>query len=317
MAKSIDPVRGPQALPRFGRLGTELRPKMHEAVVLRRRDGRLVELPRGAPPTLGQRVVGGFTEAYYVSVGVHTRSFTARLPTATVGVELDSEVDVELEVDDCRLLVSERRDDLDEQLGNWCHEQAARLTTRHEVGAANAGDELVTLGGQVANSLRTAAQRPNLPGLRLRELRVRLRYANKDIVEQHGADTLREGLRARKAQTLMAMYAPVYGPDLARIITLLADGHTDRIPEVVERIHASQQITEQRKMDLFQNLITSSTIATDVRARLAEYLSTMLGEGGSGDITDAIFAQAGAPALPADAANGKEHDEHDDDDDDI
>ncbi|WP_214410029.1 hypothetical protein [Sphaerisporangium fuscum] len=315
---SIDPVRGPKVLPRFGRLRSDLRPQLHEAMVLRSRDGRLVELPRGAPPTFGQRLVGGFIEAYYVSVGAHTRTFASRLPTADVGIELQGEVDVELEVKDCGLLVRERRGDLNERLRNWCLDLAGRITAQHNIGTvANAGDELARLASVVADSLRTTTKRPDLPGMTMRELRVRLRYADEATVQQAGKDALQQKLQARKAKDLKEMYEPVYGPDIAGIVALLTDGHTDRIPDVVDRIHASQQLTEQRKIDLFQQLVTSPSIEVHVRDRLAQQLARQLGEGDGAvrDFTAAIFDRSGDLALQAPPADrkGDTDDEEDED----
>lgn len=275
----FNPLRGPVDLPRFGPLAQSARPELHEIMVLRSRAGRLLGLPRGGSPTLGQRLVGGFTIAYYVRTGAQTQTFTARLPTADVGVDLACEVDVELVVGDHTRLVREWTGDLGEQLGNWCRAQAAGITTQHVIRiGGNTGKDLAEVERLVTDRLRTSAQRPSMPGLDLRELRVRLRFANEEIVGRAADKALGEKLKAKRIAELKEMYEQVFGPELAQVISLVG-GDQERIVEVAQRMQAEQQLNGQRRIDLFRELISSPAIEMHVRERLASELGRQLGAG--------------------------------------
>ena len=265
----IDPVRGPIRIPRIGRLPQALMPRMHEVVVMRTRAGVLVELPRGNPPTFGQRFVGGFSEIYYVDSGLQTRTFTARLPSADLGVELLGDIDVEIKVEDCLQVVTERRGDLAEQLANWCYERASHVTVAYSVGMLPEGG-LPSISGQVTSALQSSIRCVKLPGLSIRELRARLRLANGEIIDKIGKETLEKKFRATSLIDIQAMYQSILGPEEATIYAALLDGHEDRIPDFLERLEGKRDRYDQS----VQNLLHSSLdhLAPHLRDRLATEL---------------------------------------------
>jgi hypothetical protein len=265
----VDPVRGPIRIPRIGKLPHSLMPKMHEVVVMRTRAGGLVELPRGNPPTFGQRFVGGYSEIYYVDAGLQTRTFTARLPTADLGVDLLGDIDVELEVEDCLQVVTERRGNLAEQLANWCYEHASHVTAAHSAGSLPEGG-LPSISGQVTSALQSSIRRVALPGLSIRELRARLRLANGEVIKQIGEKTLIDKVRATSLIDIQAMYQSILGLEEAIIYAALLDGHEDRIPDFLERLESKRSRFDQSMQELLHSSLDH--LAPHLRDRLATEL---------------------------------------------
>ncbi len=285
--RPIDPVRGPELIPRTGKLPRNLLPEPYEVMVLRSPANKMVQLERGCPPTMGQRFVGGFTEAYYVDTGSQTRTFSINLPTADVGIDLAGEVDVELMVDDCCEVVRERRGDLAEQLGNWCYEQASRITSEFSIGA-EAEPGLAAISRKVADALRVSNRRPELFGLSIRELRVRLRFVNESTVMEAGATALSAVLAAKTMQRTKDLYERIFGPEFARVYAAL-QGHEELIPQFVERFQAEQQLDGKRKWDLFTAMLNDSAIELHIRERFTKELGNSLLS--RGDKTDQDFAR--------------------------
>lgn len=233
--ESVDPVRGPQLIPRIGRFPNTLLPRLHEVMVLRSRAGQLVALPRGTSPTLGQRLSGTFIEAYYVDCGEsHSRTFSVRLPSGDIGVDLLAEIDVELRVEDSLKAVIEHRSIgyLKDVMAAWVQHHASRLTYGFKVARDN---DLASLAGQILVRLQTENQGLNFSGLKIRELRVRLRLADEKTVAEAGAITLAAKLRAQRIKDLHEIYASVSGADLARIMAAVT---ADRDSEMVAFLHA-------------------------------------------------------------------------------
>jgi hypothetical protein len=309
--RPIDPVRGPLRIPRTGKLPLELLPKPYEVVVLRSPSNRLVQLQRGCPPTFGQRMVGGFTEAYYVDAGRHTREFSVILPSADVGIDLLGQVDVELTVDDCCELVRERRGDLAEQLSNWCQERAARITSEFSAAGDEDSANLAVIGRKVADTLRSS-NRPELFGLNIRELRVRLQFANQGIVAETGATTLSAMLRAKGMQRIKSLYEPVFGPAFAQVYTALVERHEDLIPEFVAKLQQEQQLTGSRKWELFSSMLRDSEIEPHFRERFAKELGKALlnSDPSNQDLALKLLSRTGEFELPASTpADGDESDQ--------
>lgn len=298
----IDPVRGPYTAPRSGKLAPDLIPKPYEVVVLRSRSGKMMQLRRGDPPTFGHRLVGGFTELYFVDAGRHVRTFTAQLPTADAGIDLTAEIDAELTVEDCCEVVRERRGDLAEQLANWCQQTAAVVTSRFRAGASDGGDDLADLSRKVTGQLQSAIK-PEMFGMSLRELRVRLRFANESLVAEQGAVALTGVLRARSMERIQKIYEPIFGPDFSQIYSALVDGHEDQIPAFLSRLQAAQQTTQQTTQEsqwkLLTSLLNDSTIESHIREQLAMQLGRKLVGGESADSSLAASLLSGASELDA------------------
>lgn len=308
--KPIDPVRGPYTAPRSGKLAADLLPKPYEVVVLRSRSGKMMQLRRGDPPTFGHRLVGGFTEIYFVDAGRHVRTFTSQLPTADVGVDLTAEIDAELTVEDCCEVVRERRGDLAEQLANWCQQTAAAVTSRFSAGGGQGTDDLAGLSRQVTDQLQVATK-PELFGLSLRELRVRLRFANESVVAERGAATLNSVLRARSMANVQKIYEPIFGPDFAQIYSALVDGHEDQIPAFLERLQSGQHATQQAKWTLLASLLNDSSIESHFRERLGRELGKMLlgSDSSNNDLAASLLSRASELEAPPEAAPGDDENE--------
>lgn len=275
----INPMRGPLELPRIGPLGNGMRPELYETVVLKARSGKLLTLPVGESPTFGQRLVGGFTQAYFIRMGYQNQTFTTTVPTADIGIDLVCEVDVELEVDDCENLVRNWIGDVGEQLGKWCRSLASETTTGHQINiSGNAGRELAEVERKVAQRLQTNTQRPQMHGLKLRELRVRLRFAKEEIVSEFGGEALISKLKAKQLAEVTEMYESVFGRELAQVIALVG-GDQEKIVAVAERLQTEYQVNGQRRIDLFRELVNSPTIEVHIRERLAMELGKQLGTG--------------------------------------
>jgi hypothetical protein len=307
--KPIDPVRGPYTAPRSGKLPQDLLPKPYEAVVLRSRSGRMRQLRRGDPPTFGQRLVGGFTELYFVDTGRLTRTFTATLPTADPGIELTGEVDVELTVEDCCEVVRERRGDMAEQLAHWCQGRAFVVTSRFSVGEHET-EELAVLSRRVVEALQTDGK-PELFGLSIRELRVRLRLANQSVVDEEGATALRGMLRAKSLDRVRKIYEPIFGPDFTQIYVALVDHHEDQIPAFMERLQASQQLNQENRWKLLTSLLDDSSIESHFRERFARELGKMLlgGDTSNRDLAASLLSRSSEFELTADAGSSDVKDE--------
>lgn len=301
--KPIDPVRGPYALPRGGKLAQDLIPRPYEVAVLRSRSGKMMGLRRGDPPTFGHRLVGGFTELYFVDAGRHVRTFTAQLPTADVGVDLTAEIDAELTVVDCCEVVRERRGDLAEQLANWCQQTASVVTSRFSAAESAGSDDLAGLSRQVTERVQTAIK-PDMFGMSLRELRVRLRFSNEDVVREQGAATLTNMLRARSLERIHKIYEPIFGPDFTQVYIALVEKHEDQIPAFLERVQAGQQATQQAKWKLLESLLTDSSIESHFRERFARELAKTLfgGDSANKDLAASMLSRASELEAPDDAA---------------
>jgi hypothetical protein len=294
-------MRGVVELPRLRPLRDGDRPEPHEIMVLRSRAGKLLALPRGESPTLGQRLVGGFTRAYFVRTGPQTQTFTATLPTADIGVDLVCDVDVELLVGDCTTLVREWTGDLSDQLSRWCRAQAAGITAEHAIRIADvAGKELAEVEKLVTMRLQSTTQRPTLPGLALRELHVRLRFANEEVVNKAGTRALDEKLKAKNTSDVIAMYRDVFGDELAKILALIG-GDQEKVVEMAQRLQTEYHVNGQRRIDLFRELVDSPTIEVHIRERLAMELSKQLGSGDA-DVANLAKEMLSRPAIagPAD-----------------
>jgi hypothetical protein len=298
--KPIDPVRGPYATPRSGKLAQNLIPKPYEVVVLRSRSGKMIQLRRGDPPTFGQRMVGGYTEVYFVDAGRQTRTFAAQLPTADPGVDLIGEVDVELTVDDCVEVVRERRGDLAELLANWCQERASIVTSRFSVGDHATSEGLAALSAQVTQALQTPVQRPELFGMSIRELRVRLRFANASVVQEQGAATLKNLLHVKSLARMREICDPVFGPEFSQIYVTLVERHPDQIPVFLERLQTSQLANQQNRWQLLNSLLSDPAIEPHFKAQFAQEVGKMLltTDPSNHDLAASLFHRASEFELP-------------------
>jgi hypothetical protein len=312
--KPIDPVRGPYTAPRSGKLAPDLIPKPYEVVVLRSRSGKMMQLRRGDPPTFGHRLVGGFTEMYFVDAGRHVRTFTAQLPTADIGIDLAAEIDAELTVEDCCEVVRERRGDLAEQLANWCQQTAAAVTSRFSAGGGDGADDLAGLGRQVTEKLQSAIK-PEMFGMSLRELRVRLRFANESVVAEQGAAALTSVLRARSMERIQKIYEPIFGPEFSQIYSALVDQHEDQIPVFLARLQAGQQATQQTTQEaqwkLLTTLLNDSSIESHFRERLAMQLGKTLlgGDSANNDLAASLLSHVSELEAPREARAGDDDNE--------
>jgi hypothetical protein len=308
--KPIDPVRGPFTAPRSGKLAHDLLPKPFEVVVLRSRSGKMTQLRRGDPPTFGQRLVGGFTQLYFVDAGRQTRTFTANLPTADPGIELTGEVDVELTVEDCCEVVRERRGDLAEQLAHWCQDRASVVTSRFSAGDHETTEDLTVLSRRVVDALQTGSK-PELFGMSIRELRVRLRFANESVVAEQGASTLTAVLRAKSTDRVRKIYEPIFGPDFSKIYIALVEQHEDQIPAFLERLQASQELNQQNKWQLLRALLDDPAIEPHFRERFARDMGKMLlsGDTSNQDLAASMLSRSVEFELPAEASSDDPEDE--------
>ncbi len=274
--ESVDPVRGPYPIPRQGRLPHNLLPGLHEVVVLRSRSGKVLALPRGTPPTFSQRMTGQFIEAYYVDYGsVHSRTFAAALPTGDLGVDLVAEIDVEMSVEDCVQAVVERRGPgyLGDQLAKWTQQHASGLSSRFKV---YTDGDLANLAGQILGRLQTESQRLSFSGLKIRELRVRLRFADQKTVAEAGATTLAEKVRAQRTKDLYAMYLPVFGPDFAKIRASLSGSQESEIPAFLQRLQAEQYAANEHKYEALISLLRGESIEPHLKEQLLKDLASAL-----------------------------------------
>jgi hypothetical protein len=268
------------------------------------------QLRRGDPPTFGQRLVGGFTELYFVDSGRQTRTFAVTLPTADPGIELAGEVDVELIVEDCCEVVRERRGDLAEQLEHWCQERATAVTTQFSVGDQETTGDLTALGRRVVDALQTGSK-PELFGMSIRELRIRLRLANQSVVEEEGATALKGMLRAKSLDRVRKIYEPIFGPDFTQIYVALVDRHEDQIPAFLERLQATQQVNQQNRWQMLNSLLNDSSIESHFRDRFARELGKMLlgGDSTHQDLAASLLSRSAEFELTAEASSGDtEHD---------
>ncbi len=299
----VDPVRGPVELPKRGKLPHNLLPGLHEVMVLRSRSGQVVALPRGVPPTFSQRRGGSFIEAYYVDcAGAHSRTFSARLQTSDIGVDLLAEIDVEMSVEDCVRAVIDRRgsDYLKDQLEGWAQHNASRLTSGFKV----AGGSLASLAEQILARLQTDSQRLSFSGLKIRELRVRLRLADQETVAKEGATTLSEKLKAQRFQDLSDTYAGQFGPELAKIYAALSVNDQTEIPAFLKRLQDERHADTANRFNVLIALLRGEAIEPHMREQLLQDLAMALKLPGiaapSQELAKALY-QAGASAEIADA----------------
>jgi len=272
--ETVDPVRGPQPIPKRGRLPQHLLPGLHEVMVLRSRSGQVLALPRGTPPTFGQRMSGNFIEAYYVDCDVHSRTFSASLPTGDIGIDIVADVDVEMCVDDCVQAVIDRRAAgyLGDQLTKWVQQHASRLTSGFKV---HADGTLADLGGRVLAQLQTESMRLSFSGLKIRELRVRLRLADQEKVSAEGAAMLQSKLRAQRIRQTFAMLSDVLGPDAARIYAAMAVDHEGEIPGFLQRLQAEQHAASEHKFEVLISLLQGDSIEPHLKEQLLKDLAAV------------------------------------------
>jgi hypothetical protein len=143
-------------------------------------------------------------------------------------------------------------------------------------------------------------------GMSLRELRVRLRFANESVVAEQGAATLTSVLRARSLERIHEIYTPIFGPDFAQIYIALVDKHEDQIPAFLERLQAGQHATQQAKWQLLTSLLNDSSIESHFRERLGAELGKMLlgGDTANKDLAASLLSRASELEAPRDAVPG-------------